>query len=56
MLDRDRAIMQKTNSKKISVKSVSNKSKIKFLDDISDCVIYLNNIVPSNKTSLYIIR
>lgn len=54
MLDKDR--LEEKNikgiSRKILIKNV-NKNEIKSFDSISSCLAYLNNIAPSNKSTLY---
>ena len=52
MLDKDRLVVQGTKSRKVSIKSVDNKNNKKLFNSIADCIAYLNNIAPSNKTTL----
>jgi len=55
MLDKDRLVIQKTKSRKICIKAVAPSvgNDTKLFDSISACVAYLNEIAPSNKTTLY---
>jgi|SRR5580692_7341295 hypothetical protein len=54
MLDKDRLELLKSNSRKVVLKSLEpgNKETMLF-DSISDCITFLNDIAPSNKTTLY---
>lgn len=54
MLDKDRLELLKSNSRKVVLKSIEpgNKETMLF-DSISDCITFLNDIAPSNKTTLY---
>lgn len=62
MLDKDRSEIQKSKGRKVIIKGIQspalhgfttlgNKETILF-DSISSCITFLNNIAPSNKTTL----
>lgn len=40
-------------TRKVIIKSVDDNNITKSFDTINDCVIYLNSIAPSNKSTLY---
>jgi hypothetical protein len=54
MLDKDR--LEEKNVKKITrkvlIKNINN-NEIKLFKSVTDCINYLNNIAPSNKSTLY---
>src|SRR2546421_161001 len=54
MLDNDRLEEKnvKEMGRKITIQNI-NTNEIKSFNSISNCVIYLNNIAPSNKSTLY---
>lgn len=53
LLDKDRLAIQGAKSRKVCIESLDNKSNKKLFDSIGDCVTYLNNKAPSNKTTLH---
>ncbi|KAG0632528.1 hypothetical protein HOY80DRAFT_100913 [Tuber brumale] len=55
MLEKDRLEVKsiKKVSRKVIIKAVNDNNKTKLFNSISDCIAYLNNIAPSNKTTLY---
>lgn len=52
ILDKDRAEFQKTKSKKVVIKGIEGNKDTMLFDSISSCVTFLNNIAPSNKSTL----
>jgi hypothetical protein len=55
MLEKERLEVKSTQkiSRKVLIKAVDGKHYTKLFNSISDCIAYLNNIAPSNKTTLY---
>lgn len=53
MLNKDRLNIQNTKGRKIRLTAIDDNNNTKLFFSISNCVQYLNMIVPSNKTSLY---
>jgi len=52
MLDKDRSELQKSNSRKVVIKGIEGNKETMLFDSISSCITFLNNIAPSNKTTL----
>jgi len=52
MLDKDRSEIQKSNSRKVIIKGIEGNKETMLFDSITSCVTFLNNIAPSNKTTL----
>lgn len=52
MLDKDRSELQKRKGRKVILKGIEGNQDTLTFDSISNCITYLNNIAPSNKTTL----
>jgi hypothetical protein len=55
MLEKERLEVKSTQKigRKVLIKAMDGKHYTKLFNSISDCIAYLNNIAPSNKTTLY---
>nr|QDG01231.1 GIY-YIG endonuclease [Scytalidium sp.] len=52
MLDKDRFELQKNKGRKVIIKGIEGNKDTIIFDSVSSCVAFLNNIAPSNKSTL----
>ena len=52
ILDKDRSELQKTKGRKVIIKGIEGNKDTMLFDSISCCITFLNNIAPSNKSTL----